>query len=113
MRAVNPKLNAVVVDLSGDALKAAKAAGKAQAKGIAPGLLHGVPITIKENADYEGEAEPERCAGTNEDHRAVRCAGRAQSQKAGTFAARPRHYALTATTISRFTPQAHEGGPAR
>jgi len=28
---------------------------------------------------------------------------RAQSQKAGTFAARPRHYALTATTISRFT----------
>jgi hypothetical protein len=113
MRAVNPKLNAFVVDLSGDALKAAKAADRAQAKGIAPGLLHGAPITIKENADYEGEAEPERCACAIEDHRAVRCAGRAQSQKAGTFAARPRHYVFTATTISRFTPQAHEAGIAR
>jgi len=58
MRAVNPKLNAVVVDLSEDALKAAKAADKARAKGIEPGLLHGVPITIKENADYEGRPNP-------------------------------------------------------
>ena len=34
MRAVNPKLNAIVVDLSEEALKAAKAADKAKAKGI-------------------------------------------------------------------------------
>jgi len=54
MRAVNPKLNAVVVDLSEEALKAAHAADKQRAKGGALGLLHGVPITIKENVDYQG-----------------------------------------------------------
>src|SRR5215207_7980008 len=48
MGAVNPKLNAVVVDLSDEALMAAKAADKVLAKGGALGLLHGVPITIKE-----------------------------------------------------------------
>jgi amidase len=54
MRAVNPRLNAVVVDLSEEALKAAHAADKQRAKGRELGLLHGVPITIKENVDYEG-----------------------------------------------------------
>ena len=58
MRAVNPRLNAVVVDLSEEALKAAKAADKAMAKGRELGLLHGVPITIKENVDYEGRPNP-------------------------------------------------------
>ena len=58
MRAVNPKLNAVVVDLSDEALKAAKAADQARAKGRELGLLHGVPITIKENVDYEGRPNP-------------------------------------------------------
>lgn len=54
MRAVNPKLNAVVVDLSEEALKAAHAADKQRARGGALGLLHGVPVTVKENVDYEG-----------------------------------------------------------
>lgn len=54
MRAVNPRLNAVVVDLSEEALKAAHAADKQRAKGGELGLLHGVPVTIKENVDYEG-----------------------------------------------------------
>lgn len=54
MRAVNPHLNAVVVDLSEEALAAAHAADKQRAKGGELGLLHGVPITIKENVDYEG-----------------------------------------------------------
>lgn len=58
MRAVNPRLNAVVVDLSGEALKAAKAADRARARGDELGLLHGVPITIKENVDYEGRPNP-------------------------------------------------------
>src|SRR5258706_9059562 len=58
MRAVNPKLNAVVVDLSEEALEAAKAADKASAKGTELGLLHGVPITIKENVDYNGRPNP-------------------------------------------------------
>ena len=57
MRAVNPKLNAVVVDLSDEALKAAKAADSAAARRNA-GLLHGVPITIKENIDYQGRPNP-------------------------------------------------------
>jgi amidase len=54
MRSVNPKLNAVVVDLSEEALAAARAADKQRARGGELGLLHGVPITIKENVDYEG-----------------------------------------------------------
>jgi len=58
MHAVNPKLNAIVVDLSEEALKAAKAADKASAKGTELGLLHGVPITIKENVDYDGRPNP-------------------------------------------------------
>lgn len=58
MHEVNPKLNAVVVDLSDDALKAAKAADKALTKRAEPGALHGVPITIKENVDYEGRPNP-------------------------------------------------------
>jgi len=58
MHAVNPKLNAVVVDLSDDARKAARAADQARAKGSELGLLHGVPITIKENVDYEGRPNP-------------------------------------------------------
>src|SRR5690349_14419444 len=57
MREVNPKLNAVVVDLSEDALKAAKAADNRTRK-TEPGALHGVPITIKENVDYEGRPNP-------------------------------------------------------
>ncbi|KAH2823842.1 hypothetical protein KXV85_001357, partial [Aspergillus fumigatus] len=54
MRAVNPALNAVVVDLGEEALKAAHAADKQRAKGGELGPLHGVPVTIKENVDYEG-----------------------------------------------------------
>ena len=58
MRDVNPKLNAVVVDLSEDALKSAKAADNARARQRELGPLHGVPITIKENVDYEGRPNP-------------------------------------------------------
>ena len=57
-RAVNPRLNAVVVDLSEQAIKAAKAADSATAKGKELGPLHGVPITIKENVDYDGRPNP-------------------------------------------------------
>ena len=57
MRDVNPKLNAVVVDLSEDALKAAKAADNRTRK-TETGALHGVPVTIKENVDYGGRPNP-------------------------------------------------------
>ena len=57
--AVNPRLNAVTVDLSGPALEAADRADAAVARGDALGLLHGVPVTVKENVDQAG------CANTN------------------------------------------------
>jgi amidase len=56
MRAVNPSLNAVVVDLSAQAIEAARAADRAQAQGATLGKLHGVPVTIKINIDLEGQA---------------------------------------------------------
>ena len=58
MHAVNPTLNAVVYDLSDDALRAAKAADKAQRNGVDIGPLHGVPVTIKENVDIQGRPNP-------------------------------------------------------
>ena len=46
MHAVNPGLNAVVVDLSKPALDGARAADRAKAQGAPLGTLHGVPVTI-------------------------------------------------------------------
>lgn len=51
---VNPKLNAVVRVLDAEALAAADAADAAIARGEAPGLLHGVPVTTKINVDQAG-----------------------------------------------------------
>jgi amidase len=56
MRSANPGINAVVVDLSEEALEAARAADKAISKRQALGPLHGVPVTIKENVDVKGHA---------------------------------------------------------
>ncbi len=58
MRAINPRLNAIVVDLTEDALKAARAADNARRRKAELGPLHGVPITIKENVDYQGRPNP-------------------------------------------------------
>ncbi len=60
---VNPALNAVVVDLSEQALEAARAADKAQAAGQPLGPLHGVPVTVKINVDVEGQANSNGVAG--------------------------------------------------
>jgi hypothetical protein len=46
MRAANPAINAIVVDLSAPALVAARADDRALAKGAAPGKLHGVRRTL-------------------------------------------------------------------
>ncbi len=56
MNAVNPKLNAVVDDLSTQARERARALDKARADGAEPGPLHGVPVTIKVNVDQKGYA---------------------------------------------------------
>ena len=49
LSSVNPDLNAVTVDLTKEALDAAKKADLALLKGINAGPLYGVPITLKEN----------------------------------------------------------------
>ncbi|WP_049645521.1 amidase family protein [Candidatus Rhodobacter oscarellae] len=58
MHSVNPKLNAVVDDLSETAMAQAADRDKAMAEGGPVGPLHGVPITIKENIDQVGHATP-------------------------------------------------------
>ncbi len=52
----NEAVNAVTVDLSGDAQQAARRADDVQQSGGVLGPLHGVPITIKENVDQAGQA---------------------------------------------------------
>jgi amidase len=56
LHAANPALNAVVVDLTEEALGAARAADAALASGAPIDVLHGVPVTVKINVDVEGQA---------------------------------------------------------
>lgn len=55
---VNPELNAVTNDVREHAITAAASCDEAQAAGRSLGALHGVPVTIKENIDIEGQATP-------------------------------------------------------
>ena len=54
----NPDLNAIVVDLSAEALADARRADADLAAGCLRGPLHGVPVTIKENVDQDGQPKP-------------------------------------------------------
>lgn len=56
MRAVNPGLNAVVVDLGDAALERARDLDRVRSAGAVPGPLHGVAVTIKINVDQAGQA---------------------------------------------------------
>jgi len=56
IRALNPKLNAIVTDLTDQALTDATAADRALKSGADAGPLFGVPVTIKVNIDVEGQA---------------------------------------------------------
>ena len=58
MRAVNPKLNAVVDDLGDAAIEQARDHDETLAGSGPIGPLHGVPVTIKENVDQKGCATP-------------------------------------------------------
>src|SRR3954452_17255997 len=51
IEAVNPRVNAVVRVLGDEARRDAAEADRKVASGAAPGPLHGVPFTIKENID--------------------------------------------------------------
>jgi amidase len=56
IRGLNPRLNAIVVDLTGEALAQAAIADRQLETFANPGPLFGVPITIKVNVDQEGQA---------------------------------------------------------
>src|ERR1700685_1417517 len=56
IRALNPKLNAIVQDLTDQALAQAAAADRALPQLRDPGPLFGVPVTIKVNIDQQGQA---------------------------------------------------------
>ena len=53
---VNPAINAVVAEMPDEARAAARSVDEAIARGEDPGLLAGVPVTIKVNADQAGHA---------------------------------------------------------
>src|SRR5215471_15491288 len=56
IHALNPELNAIVVDYTDQALTQAAAADQALKSLAEPGPLFGVPVTIKVNIDVEGQA---------------------------------------------------------
>ncbi len=58
MRTCNPRINAVVDDLSDAALARATELDRRMASGGPVGPLHGVPVTIKENIDQKGRPTP-------------------------------------------------------
>lgn len=54
--AVNPSVNAVVDLLAEEALEAADHADAQRLRGVKPGILHGVPVTVKINVDMRDRA---------------------------------------------------------
>lgn len=56
MRAANPSVNAVVVDLGNDAIETAARVDAGLAGGATARPLEGVPVTIKINVDFAGRA---------------------------------------------------------
>ncbi len=56
IRSLNPKLNAIVVDLTDEALAEAQTADRKLATMEWPRALFGVPVTIKVNVDQQGQA---------------------------------------------------------
>jgi amidase len=60
---VNPALNAVTLELAEQAMGRAAELDAARAAGERPGLLHGVPVTVKDNVDVRGQRTPNGMAG--------------------------------------------------
>ncbi|NCY23649.1 MAG: amidase, partial [Alphaproteobacteria bacterium] len=69
MDAVNPAINAVVKPLHEEARAAADAVDAAIARGETPGILAGVPITVKVNVDQAGH-ETTNGLSIQKDHKA-------------------------------------------
>ncbi|MBI1239749.1 MAG: amidase [Alphaproteobacteria bacterium] len=66
MRAANPAINAVTRDTGDTAMTRARAIDAALAAGIDPGPLAGVPVTIKDNVDVEGQSSPNGIPALND-----------------------------------------------
>lgn len=58
MQQCNDSVNAVTLPLADEAMKQAEEADRARHNGGTTGLLHGVPVTIKENIDQKGLPNP-------------------------------------------------------
>jgi len=58
LRARNPQINAIVDDLSEQAIDQAREHDAIMARSGPIGPMHGVPVTIKENVDQKGRATP-------------------------------------------------------
>ena len=56
LQTVNPAINAIVKQMPDEALAAAKAVDDNIAAGKSPGVLAGVPVTVKVNVDQQGHA---------------------------------------------------------
>ncbi len=56
LAAVNPRINAVIAEMPEEALAAAAAVDAALARGMDPGPMAGVPVTVKVNLDQRGHA---------------------------------------------------------
>ena len=63
LRELNPRLNAVTLDLGDTALAAAERLDARRLAGEATGPLFGVPITIKDNVEVRGQRTPNGVAG--------------------------------------------------
>lgn len=63
MREVNPRLNAVTLDLGDEALARAAQLDRSRLAGEIPGPLFGVPVTIKDNVDVRGQRTPNGVPG--------------------------------------------------
>jgi amidase len=63
MREVNPRLNAITLDLGDEAIAAAARLDERRARGDDLGPLFGVPITIKDNVEVRGQRTPNGVAG--------------------------------------------------
>jgi amidase len=70
IHALNPKLNAILVDLTYEALATATDADRALPALTEPGPLFGVPVTIKVNVDQEGQATTNGLPRLGQFHRA-------------------------------------------